>query len=430
MALIPHIPVNINRELTDEPSHNETEAEAPSQGNQASNPITIAWDTYIAHLKKWFYNPDIEALQVTLAVAASHFHKDCDPIWLFVLGPSSGDKTSICINSLLDLPQVHMQGDLTAKTFLSGYTGTAHPSLLHKIGSGILAFKDFTTFMSKRPEEQAEVSSQLREIYDGAFVKNTGKGNIIAWKGKITVIAAATPALERAWSSRRDLGERFLQVRISRKDGVQQSEFAQRQRGYEEHISTTMKNLARTFFQCTPPITNPPPRLSNNQMTRVASMAELISHCRGIVPRHVITNAIIDLPQIENSGRMSKALASLISNHAAMFRRLIVDEDDMIIGRRVAINSIPATRSLIIDTIPLTGSIGSDILQLQTGLPESTISYLIGDLEALGVVRVQHNEIVANQISLTTQVQRWWQAAFAPLLVAQPEIQPVTEAVH
>lgn len=398
----------------------ETPDSSPSPNPDLSNPVIAAWQAYTNHIKKWFYNPDIEAVQITLAVAASHFHKDCDPIWLFVLGPSSGDKTSICINSLLNLPQVHMQGDLTAKTFLSGYTGTAHPSLLHQIGSGILAFKDFTTFMSKRPEEQAEVSSQFREIYDGAFVKNTGKGNIIAWKGKITVIAAATPALERAWSSRRDLGERFLQVRISRKDGVQQSEFAQRQRGFEEHISTTMKELAKAFFQLIPPITNPPPKLSNNQMTRVASMAELISHCRGIVPRHAITNAIIDLPQVENSGRMSKALASLISNHAAMFRRTSIDEVDMAIGRRVAINSIPATRSLIIDTIPLTGSIGTDVLQLQTGLPESTIAYLIGDLEALGVVRVQHNEVVSNQISLTSQVQRWWQAAFLPLLLPAP----------
>jgi hypothetical protein len=387
------------------------------EDGQQVSPVQAAWLAYTAHLNRWFYNPDIEAARITLAVATAHFHKDCDPVWLFVLGPSSGDKTSICINSLLDLPQVHMQGDLTAKTFLSGYTGTAHPSLLHQVGSGILAFKDFTTFMSKRPEEQAEISSHLREIFDGSFVKHTGKGIAIAWKGKITVIAAATPALERAWSSRRDLGERFLQVRISRKDGVQQSEYAQRQRGFEEHISSKMKDLARTFFQLTPPITSPPPRLSNSQMTRVASMAELVSHCRGSVPRHPVTNAIVDLPQIENSGRMSKALASLISNHAALFRRTVIIEDDMSIGKRVALNSIPATRSLIIDTVPITGSIGSDVLQLQTGLPESTINYLVGDLEALGVLKVQHNEIVANQISLTSQVQRWWQAAFAPVQV-------------
>ena len=423
MSHIPHIP---NGELSDDSPTNQAQAQETQPPISQDNPVIQAWAELTSHLRKWFYNPDIEALQVTLAVATSHFHKDCDPIWLFVLGPSSSSKTTICINSLLDLPQVHMQGDLTSKTFLSGYTGTAHPSLLHQVGSGILAFKDFTTFMSKRPEEQSEISSQLREIYDGSFVKHTGKGIIIPWKGKITVIAAATPALERAWASRRDLGERFLQVRISRIDGVQQSEYAQRQRGFEEHISSRMKELSRVFFQMTPPITNPPPKLSNSQMTRVASIAELISHCRGSVPRHPVTNAIVDLPQIEGSGRMGKALASLISNHAALFRRVTITEDDMAIGRRVALNSIPSTRSLIIDTIPLTGSIGSDVLQLQTGLPESTVSYLVGDLEALGVLKVQHNEIVSNQISLTSQVQRWWQAAFAPVL---PE-PLVRESVH
>src|SRR5438445_4197967 len=199
MALIP----THSSRTTYDPSSNETEAQALES---TPDPVKEGWEAYTTHVKRWFFQPDLEAVRVTLAAAASHFHKDCDPFWLFILGPSGADKTSLCINSLLDLPQVHMQGELTAKTFLSGYTGTAHPSLLHQIGSGILAFKDFTTFMSKRPEEQAEIASQLREIYDGSFVKNTGKGITISWKGKITVIAAATPALERAWASRRDLG--------------------------------------------------------------------------------------------------------------------------------------------------------------------------------------------------------------------------------
>lgn len=389
--------------------------EAPSCIPDIPETIQRAWESYTSHLKEWFYNPDIEAARITLAAVASHWHKDCDPCWLFILGPSSGDKTSVCINSLLDLPEVHMKGELTSKTFLSGYTGTAHPSLLHQIGSGILAFKDFTTFMSKRPEEQAEIASQLREIYDGKFVKDTGKGVTISWQGKITVIAAATPALERAWASRRDLGERFLQVRISRKDGIQQSEFAQRQRGKEEFISSTMRRLAKAFFQANPPITNPPPQLSPNQMTRVAAMAELVSHCRGAVIRHPITNAICDLPQIENSGRMSKSLASMISNHAALFRRREVTEEDMDIGKRVALNTVPATRALIIDHIPLIGSMGTDRLQQLTNLPDSTISFITGDLEALGVLRIIHNSVVANECSLHPVAKGLWGQAFNPL---------------
>lgn len=325
-----------------------------------------------------------------------------------------------------------MKGELTSKTFLSGYTGSAHPSLLHQIGSGILAFKDFTTFMSKRPEDQAEIASQLREIYDGSFVKDTGKGITIRWKGKLTVIAAATPALERAWATRRDLGERFLQVRISRKDGMQQSEFAQRQRGKEEFISSTMQSLAKAFFQCTPSITNPPPPLSNEQMTRVAAMSEIVSHCRGNVPRHPMTNIICDLPQIENSGRMSKALASLISNHAALFRRREVEEEDMLVGRRVALNTIPATRSLIIDTVPIQGCLAQERLGLTSGLPDSTLSYLIADLEALGVLRVKRNEIVSNEIALTPLISRLWNQAFGspstlaiPLVATPaPQVQP------
>jgi uncharacterized membrane protein len=386
-------------------------------------PVTIqtAWDSYTKHLHTYFYNPDTEAVRIALTVAASHFHKNCDPIWLFVLGPSSGDKTSIVINSLQSLPEVHPKGELTSKTFLSGYTGTAHPSLLHQIGSGIITFKDFTTFMSKRPEDQAEIASQLREIADGSFNKDTGKGLPLKWQGKITVIAAATPALERAWATRRDLGERFLQVRINRKDGMQQAEFAQRQRGKEEFISGTMQQLAKAFFQATPSITNPPPNLSNEQMSRVAAMSEIVTHCRGSVPRHPITNAICDLPQIENSGRLPKALASLISNHAALFRRTNVEEEDMEVGRRVALNTIPAMRSLVVRMVPIQGCLEQERIGSSSGLPESTLSYLIADLEALGVIRVKRNEIVSNEIALTPLITKLWNQAFGTPTPSQPQ---------
>lgn len=403
----------------DDNTNKATEApNPPSQQDQ----VQSLWSSYTKHLTDWFSSPDIEAAQIVLATAASHFHKGCDPVWLFILGPSSGDKTSICINSLLDFPETHMKGEITPKTFLSGYTGTAHPSLLHKIGSGILAFKDFTTFMSKRPEDQTEIAAQLREIYDGSFVKDTGKGITIPWKGKITVIAAATPALERAWASRRDLGERFLQVRLSRKDGLQQAEYAQRQRGKEEFISTRMRELARLFFQSSPTISDPRPMLSTHQTSRIAAMAEFVSHCRGIVPRHPVTNQICDLPQIENSARLSKALASLVSNHAALFRRTSISEEDMKIGRRVALNSIPATRALVLDSIPLNGSLPTDRLELQSGLPQSTLSFITTELESLGILRIQRNEIIANELSLTTMAKKLWNQAFSPLeaLGAQP----------
>lgn len=386
------------------------------------NEINEAWTAYIKHLNEYFYNPDTEAVEIVLSVIASHFHKECDPIWLFIVGPSGGDKSSICINTTLDIPNVHMQGIVTAKTFLSGYTGTANASLLHKIGSGILAFKDFTTFLSQGKEEQAQIQSQLREIYDGSFVKETGKGLPLKWKGKITVIAAVTPALEREWGTRRDLGERFIQVRIGRKDGISQSEYAQRQRGMEEYISKQMRLLATKFFQMAPFITNPPPKLSMGQMTRVAAMAELVAHCRGYVPTHPITGAITGLAEIENSGRMAKCIAGIISNHAALFRRANIDESDMEIGKRVALNSIPSNRALIIDSIPLDGFLTTSQLIAKIGLPPSTIAFQASQLEALSVLRIQHNELIDNNLALTVLAKGLWNKAFSPLanVIANP----------
>jgi len=376
--------------------------------------IALLWDNYTSHLRKWFYNPDIEAAAITLAAAAAHFHKDSDPCWLFIIGPSSGDKTSICIQSISGLSQVHMHGDLTAKTFLSGYTGTAHPSLLHQIGSGIMSFKDFTTFLSKSPEEQAQIISQLREIYDGSFSKATGKGIPIRWEGKLTVIAAATLEFEKAWSIHRKMGERFVQVRIDRKKGIEQSQFAQRQRGFESFIHAETKKRAREFFQAIPPIINPPPLLSDTQVKRVAAMVEILAHCRTSVPRDPKTNTINDYPDIENSGRASKLVAGLIANHAALFRRAQITEFDMSIGARIVQNTIPRARYKILQLVPIQGIVGQDRLALASGLPLPTVDTIVEDLEHLGVLKVKHNTVVANEVSLTPEVQSLWLEAFPP----------------
>lgn len=366
--------------------------------------------------------PDIGAAEIALAAVVSHYHKGADPVWLFVLGPSSGDKGSIIMNSILAQENTHLMGDLTPKTFLSGYKGDETASMLHVIGSGILAFKEFGTIISKRSDDLAEIIGQLREIYDGLFSKRTGMTTSQEWHGKITVIAAGTPAIERHWGVLADLGERFLQVRIPKKQGLKQGEYAQRQAGREEFIKQRMQELAKELFRTTrPPITYPPPQPNAQQQHQISALAEIVAHSRGKVPRDPRTDAITGLAEIENNGRACKELSGLVSGHAALFRRTNVDTyADMWVAERVARNTIPMTRWQLLYPISRVPGISTGQLAELSRLPMSTVTRTANDLLSLGMIYLEQHPTVGNCYTLTEEIAEVWSEAFN--LVSIPDL--------
>ena len=172
------------------------------------------WEKLTQHLEKWFHKPDLEALEAALSAAAAHPVIQGDPIWLFVQGPSGSGKTEIIVNALRLLPPYsRVLGTINKNSMISFNRGIPGGELLNLATgpngekTGIFIFKDFTTMLSLREEERTEVISQMREIYDGEWVRSTGSG-AQTWKGKVTCVACCTPALETAWALKRDLGER------------------------------------------------------------------------------------------------------------------------------------------------------------------------------------------------------------------------------
>src|SRR5678816_1324805 len=190
-------------------------------------PIPVLLDSYErerfaaleGHLNRWYFQPDLQSLLITLSVGISHFVPGADPVWLFVMGPSGGGKSTINIRAASCLPKTHSVSDLTENSILSGYhvnvkKKAASIGLLVDIGaSGIVLMKDFTTILSKRDDERKKIIAALREIHDGQYNRVLGNVGKIGWAGKATIIAATTQSLEGCWAVLRDMGARFIQVR-------------------------------------------------------------------------------------------------------------------------------------------------------------------------------------------------------------------------
>ena len=373
----------------------------------AQDKTAQAWQALQDHINKWYYRFDFEALELGLAAVAGHYFVESDPIWLMIIGPSGSGKSTI-INALQSLPLTRIIGDLTPKSLISHRS--KYKGLLDDIGpSGIMLFKDFTTIISKRHDDKLEIASQLREVYDGYFSRASGMGRTATWKGKITAIAAVTPAVEQQWSLMRELGERFVMVRWGRAQGLEVAKMAGKQRGHEKQILETMQQLTKDLVRATE--LKPPPSLTDAMNEQIAQLAELTAVMRGSISRaRQGAGEIMGVAAIELPTRLMKAMQYAVSSYAGLMRR-DPSFDDVRLARRIACDSIPLLRVRIFDRIPVDHGISWPELFEATRMPKSSFDYHLSDLEALDVLTNEQSCTGMNWVQLTPAMQKLRKAA-------------------
>jgi len=370
----------------------ETLKEQPSsEGNESVK--EEQWKDICDYLAKWYYKPDTNALAIALATYAAHTILDNKAVWLFVIGPSGTGKTELICSAIESLPDVLTKSDITSQSFISGLPskkgGNSILFRLPKIGKepnntqGILVFKDFSSIVSERPDTRAKIMSQMREIWDGYY--NPGKGTTtLEWRGKVTIIAAATPALERAWGVQRELGERFIQVRWAREDGIETA-FAAATHLNNPQIVPIFKSKIKKFVDVkslTKASIHPP---NPKDFAYIAEMAAIL---RGTVVRDSGgSRTIIDVPQCEAPTRLMLAMVQIAIGLAMIFKRGEVGEWDTSLAKRIAIDSIPINRLRVINSVLNDVDTPPAAIHKQTELSYPTIEWICDELIALGALK-------------------------------------------
>src|ERR1017187_7440279 len=182
-------------------------------------------------LRSHFVNPDIEAAKILFACAAAHKISNFQVAWLMLIGPPGSMKTVLLESMGLVSESIHYIDEVTANTFISGKLDDpfkpkrAPAGFLHRMGpEGIVINPDFGTIINMNRNVRASVLAQLRRIYDGHFSREFGTGENLDehdWRGRMTLLAGATPDVDKHHSVFQALGERFLYVRLPRGGGVQ-----------------------------------------------------------------------------------------------------------------------------------------------------------------------------------------------------------------
>jgi hypothetical protein len=265
---------------------------------------------------KWLHFEDDGLIEIVLATVAANL-MDGDPVWLMVIDRSGGGKTET-IQPLAALPFVHLAATVTEPALLSGTpqkdkAKDSKGGLLREIGSfGFLLLKDFTSILSMHHVARTSTIAALREIYDGHWSRRTGSdgGRELDWRGKLSVIAACTEAIDTHHTVIGAMGERFAFYRLPDADERKIARKALASSGKEAQMRAELSRaVAGLFAGLHIPATAP--ELSEADCERIIDLATFTARCRSAVERDGRSREIELAYKSEAPTRIAKVFARL-----------------------------------------------------------------------------------------------------------------------
>lgn len=382
--------------------------EAPPPDATASSPLVQRklkeWLAIKYHLHEWYAEPDLECLRASLAIYQSHFNDDA-PVWAFLLGPPSTGKSELCIHPLSSQPLAHNISTITEASFISSYSEKAGilPNLetTNGVKNGVLLFSDFSNFLCLNPEVRGKLQAQMREIYDGKYQKHSGNRKTpVAWEGKVTILAACTPDLERYWGLENSLGDRFLQLQlIAPKDQTQINACFERQTAYgKKLIQKKTQKLINRFLEDI----SEHPQVSPASPAIVRYLMSLTNICvslRQSVHRNY-QGKLMDVGTKEGTPRFARMALNLAKTHARMFGKTELTGPDNRLLRRVLLDTCPSRRLKICKYL-LNFTEPISFITLRQQLPELTYMTAYRTIEDLEALQLIDTERVVKELFIT-----------------------------
>ena len=261
---------------------------------------------------KWLHLDDTEIIDVILAThIANRFN--ADPIWMLIIAPPSSTKTEL-LRGFKDHPDFYSLSTLTPSTLISGSKNSKdgkNPSLLFKLNDKTLILKDFTTILSMRSENQQEILSQLREIYDGYFSKAFGTGEEIAWEGHVGLIGACTPVYDSHYGVIGSMGDRFMLYRSTQNNNREMGLRAQKIVGREDEMRAEIKTAMHSFVDQFEAVEKEFDGNTDEINEMIVALACFCAIARCPVERDRNTRHVKYQPEPEGSGRLTKQLTQI-----------------------------------------------------------------------------------------------------------------------
>lgn len=340
--------------------------------------------------KETFYiqdkNDTILDLLVAIAMSA---HTKSDPIWLMIIGPPSGGKTSLidCIYAKLSF--AHFVSTLTENALLSGMgTGDGkEKSLIHKMGkTPLMVMKDFTSILSLKEELKTKILADLREIYDGKISKATGNGKDTKWEGKLTFVGAVTDAIYLGEGDDASMGKRtadFIMPHLTEEDRINMAERSADNIG---DISEKRKEIQTIFADfINEKVKDMPikmPKLPKELVSEIIKVANFSTIMRTATSRN-FHGELNFVPSHEAPMRLSNQLIIMMQILIYLNDGVMRDEYKAIVIK-IAMDSIPRQRTVTLEIMAKYDGVMTKGVAQALLYPSKTVLNWLEDINCLG----------------------------------------------
>lgn len=351
------------------------------------NPQLLAWENLQLVSNKWFHNPDFEALRACLATAKS-LDVETRPVWLMLIAPSSCGKSDFYLPCASVYVPHEQSDEVSVGGLLSGSANSKGEGVLKKLTpKGLWVFSDFTVLLNMPEEKRNAVLGAHRRIYDGDYGRSLSEGPA-PWHGRVHVIAACTPGIERFHRVNADLGERMLQVRVNKQppsDGMLEKIIKQNNAHGQFH-----REIRDAALKLMKPNVPAHIELPISYQRRILDWAEFVATCRTTVGRNY-KDEIISVGHEEGTGRVFQEMIGLAMGDAALLGQDAVGDLQMPLIERVAFDCLPWARRAVLRAIPPKDSVSkADLKEMSHITHPYTFDQTIQELQAIGVIFTQN----------------------------------------
>ena len=366
-------------------------------GSEGSSTMTKL-KNIVDEFSKYIILKDPEILRMIFAAMVGNSIIDSDPIWLLIVAPSSGGKTTL-LAPLVNIPHVYFVDDLSEKSLLSGFKGKKETSLLKIIGSGHMVVSDLTSILLKNPVVKGEILSMLKLVYDGILTRYTGLG-VLEWRGKIGAIMAGTPDVYEHMEAGRSTGERFTYYWLSQPTN---EEIIAKQREVKissKEITTIMAEFYAHYME---DITGyaakhgiPELKLTPEQEQEIQHAGIFCVLAKATIRRDFKSGKPDAIPNIAGAGRDIKIFSTvlrallLMKTYEQEGRAVKIDDSMIHIIKKCAYSAVNRERRKVLEILvgnggSLTGSqIGA---YAGLGLEKDAVEQYLHPLHAVGLIK-------------------------------------------
>ncbi len=321
-----------------------------------------------------------------LAVAVSAA-LDGDPLWGMLIGPSSSGKTE-AVRALDALAEP--VDELTAPALLS-WTHGRQPrptGVLTRIGErGLVSVGDFSTVLATSDRGgRDQLFALLRRAYDGAVTRDLGNAPApLRWTGRLTLLAACTPAIDNYQSHADQLGPRWLYYRLAPGSAQAKratSRKARQRAGQLTRARATAAQLTARLV-ATARATAATVHLPDAAAEQLDDVAIVCCFGRAVVPRNPYGRREIEgLAIVEEPPRLVAQLVLL----AKGLHALGLDPHAAVaLCRRAALDSVPAVRRHLLAVLAEAGELTPSEAARRVGCHRHVARMALEELGAIGL---------------------------------------------